>query len=590
MISSKTAIIYCRVSTDKQGQNWDSLDVQEKECRAYCERMHITVVEVFREQFTGTSIQRPALTEALQYLKKQKREISYCIIHKLDRSTRGGLGDYYEIKKQFEKYGTHLKDVYGVIQDDINVVNVDNFDTSIYDWSKINPSEIAVSMTVLSAKQERSSILQRTIPQEIRNTQNGYISRQSHFGYQNQKICTEEGKLKTTYIPDPIESKWIQAIFELRARNDMSDREIAEAVNLMGFKTRSIKKWNKNRTMIIGDAWNNPLDVKLLQSYIQKPVYAGIISEKWTGWKPVKGKFTWLVSIDLFNRANRGKVEIIESKGWAITILYGKERKTEKIVAKRVHFHSDYPFSRVIRCPYCENYLTPNKSTSWNGTLHYYYQCNGKKWIKHKNYTERRDELNETVINFLSHVSLNKDYMPKFLDKIDEVWNERKHEIERERANTKQEIGELEQARVGISANIEKFIDYPEILKTKNDELKEINRKIESLKSQRFVDETEKEKSAFIDFTQNILKHISNMLQEEKSIESVWVIFDILFETLPTYENIKSQTTSLYPIFALESKKRTIDDSLVCSGIENNAWWQLCSESNWGQRLWRPLH
>lgn len=111
--------------------------------------------------------------------------------------------------------------------------------------------------------------------------------------------------------------------------------------------------------------------------------------------------------------------------------------------------------------------------------------------------------------------------MPKFLDKIDEVWNERKHEIERERTNTQQEIEVLEQARISITANIEKFIDYPEILKTKNDELKEINRKIESLKSQRFVDETEKEKSAFIDFTKNILKHISNMLHEEKSIESV---------------------------------------------------------------------
>jgi hypothetical protein len=79
-----------------------------------------------------------------------------------------------------------------VIQDDIRVVNIDNFDAGIYDWAKINPSEIAVSMSVLSAKQERSSILQRTIPQEIRNTQNGYISRQPHFGYQNQKICTEE--------------------------------------------------------------------------------------------------------------------------------------------------------------------------------------------------------------------------------------------------------------------------------------------------------------------------------------------------------------------------------------------------------------
>jgi hypothetical protein len=79
-----------------------------------------------------------------------------------------------------------------VIGDDINVVHVDNLDTSEYDWATFNPSEMAVSMMVLQAQQERAGILRRTIPQEMRNTQNGYISRQAHFGYQNQKICTPE--------------------------------------------------------------------------------------------------------------------------------------------------------------------------------------------------------------------------------------------------------------------------------------------------------------------------------------------------------------------------------------------------------------
>ena len=106
----KTAIIYCRVSSDKQAQQWDSLANQEKDCRSYCERMHIDVVEVFREQFTGTSIQRPALGEAMKFLKKHTGKIDYCIVHKIDRSTRGGLWDYYEIKKQIESSGTTLKD------------------------------------------------------------------------------------------------------------------------------------------------------------------------------------------------------------------------------------------------------------------------------------------------------------------------------------------------------------------------------------------------------------------------------------------------------------------------------------------------
>lgn len=590
MDNNKTAILYCRVSTDKQAQNWDSLDVQEKECRAYCERMHITVVEVFREQFTGTSVQRPALTEALKFLKEQRKSIDYCIIHKIDRSTRWGLGDYYEIKKQLENFGTKLKDAYGVIQDDIRVVNIDNFDAGIYDWAKINPSEIAVSMTVLSAKQERSSILQRTIPQEIRNTQNGYISRQSHIWYQNQKICTEEGKLKTTYIADPIESKWIQAMFDFRENGNISDKEIVNMVNMMGFKTRSMKVWNKNKTMIIGECGNKPLDIKQLQKIISTPVYAWIIVEKWTWNKPVRGKFQWLVSIDTFNRANRGKIEIIESQEWSLTILYGKEKSEEKIISQRVRFHSEYPFSRVIQCPYCTGHLTPNKSKSRNGKLHYYYQCNGRKGLKHKNYTERRDELNETMIDFLSRVTFNPMYMKKVLDKIDEIWGQRIHEIEREKISYQKEISDLEESKMLIVRNIEKFIDFPEILKTKNEELTNINQKLTSLKTQKPKYDNDRSKEDFIEFTKNILKHISKMLQEEKNEESVWIIFDILFEKLPTYENIQSQTTFLYPVFALESKKRTIDDSLICSNNELYSRWQPHLESNQDKRLWRPLH
>lgn len=581
-MNAKTAIIYCRVSTDRQWQQWESLDVQEKECRAYCERMHIDVVEVFREQFTGTSIQRPALNEALNFLKKQKKSIDFCIIHKLDRSTRWGLGDYYEIKKKLESSGTKLKDAYGVIQDDINVVNIENFDTNIYDWAKINPSEIAVSMTVLSAKQERSSILQRTIPQEIRNTQNGYISRPPHFGYQNHKICTPEGKLKTIYIPHPEESRWIIAMYELRAQGNMCDADIVNAINGMGFKTRSMKKWNKSKTAIIWDCGYNPLTIKLLQYYIKNPIYVGIICEKWTNYIPVRWKFQWLVSRELFNRANREKVTIVESKEWSITMLHGKEKNTEKVTIKRLHFNEEYPFSRVLRCPHCSGFLTPNKSRSGNGKHHYYYQCNGRNGNKHKNYTERRDEVNSTIISFLSHVSFNDTYMPKLLDAIDNLWNEKKHEIESKKHLNLDEVLRLEEAKQHITKNIEKFIEFPEILKEKNIELANINAKLNALKSEKFLDESEKEKQSFIEFTKNIFKHIGNTLEKGKTEESMAMIFDILFEELPTYENIQFQTTKLYPIFALQSKKHTIDDVNSWGKIISNLRWQSHLESNQG--------
>jgi DNA invertase Pin-like site-specific DNA recombinase len=123
----KTAIIYCRVSSDKQAQQWDSLDIQEKDCRAYC-------AEKFYRCYSGISwaihrnipIERPALSEALQDFSKRINDwVSYCIIHKLDRSTRGGVWDYHTIKQKIEAYGTKLKDAFGIIGDDINMVDIE---------------------------------------------------------------------------------------------------------------------------------------------------------------------------------------------------------------------------------------------------------------------------------------------------------------------------------------------------------------------------------------------------------------------------------------------------------------------------------
>jgi hypothetical protein len=58
--------------------------------------------------------------------------------------------------------------------------------------------------------------------------------------------------------------------------------------------------------------------------------------------------------IELFNRANRGAVEILEHENGSVSILYGKERAPNKPVMHRARFKQEYPFSRVIKCPHCE--------------------------------------------------------------------------------------------------------------------------------------------------------------------------------------------------------------------------------------------
>jgi hypothetical protein len=42
-----------------------------------------------------------------------------------------------------------------------------------------------------------------------------------------------------------------------------------------------------------------------MQEIIVKPVYAGVISTKWTGNKAIRTPYQGLISVDIWNKANR---------------------------------------------------------------------------------------------------------------------------------------------------------------------------------------------------------------------------------------------------------------------------------------------
>ena len=70
-----------------------------------------------------------------------------------------------------------------------------------------------------------------------------------------------------------------------------------------------------DRTKVVTKCGGGPLTVKQFQRMISNPIYAGVNTEKWTGGKPVQCAFGGLVSIEQFNRANKGKKLITKDEG-----------------------------------------------------------------------------------------------------------------------------------------------------------------------------------------------------------------------------------------------------------------------------------
>ena len=102
-----TTLGYARVSTKGQEREGYSLESQEKQLRG------AGAEKVFRESYTGTSAERPVLSELLSSLKEKDT----LVITKLDRLARNAIEGQKIIEELIERHVTvHILDM-GVLDD-----------------------------------------------------------------------------------------------------------------------------------------------------------------------------------------------------------------------------------------------------------------------------------------------------------------------------------------------------------------------------------------------------------------------------------------------------------------------------------------
>ncbi len=79
-IAYKKAVIYCRVSSEKQVREGGGLESQEHRCRSYARSLGLAVEKVFKDEgISGGLFDRPAIKMLLQYLDENWQE-KYCVI------------------------------------------------------------------------------------------------------------------------------------------------------------------------------------------------------------------------------------------------------------------------------------------------------------------------------------------------------------------------------------------------------------------------------------------------------------------------------------------------------------------------------
>lgn len=250
------AVIYVRVSTVEQLKQYGP-ELQEDDCRAFCQRKGWTVAKVFVEAKSGkTATDRPVLEEAMKYMMQGKAEA--LVVYRFDRAARS-VSDGARLLRALTDQGKHL------------VSSTEPIDTT----SAIGKALGHILFVI--AELERETILERTNKGRSKAASKGqYMNHNPPYGWQlNRKQQLE---------PNEEEMAVVQHCMNLRQGGYSLD-DIAAKLNALGVPTRRAGRLTTTGKLVRG-TWHREQVRRMMQA-VQK-YGAHLIPEIGQDWRKVK--------------------------------------------------------------------------------------------------------------------------------------------------------------------------------------------------------------------------------------------------------------------------------------------------------------
>ena len=353
-------ICYKRVSTDDQADRGFSLQHQEKMLTQYCEINKFNIVDIYTEDYSGKTFDRPKWNEIMEYIRKNKGKVDIILCLRWDRFSRNQY-DALTTIKTLKKLGVTVR----TVEQQLDLNNPDN--------------KILLSMylTLPEVENDKNSI--RTTEGSRRARIEGCWTAQAPKGYVNYR-----DDKKSTLRPSQDAPKIAEAFKRLSTGAYSADE---------------VRRWlNQNGVKISKQTFLNT---------IRNPVYTGKIYVK--PWKNepsqiVMGLQPPLITEEIFHLAN--------------DVLEGRKRNMKFHDDK-----SDlYPLKGFLRCPVHNRSLTAYACQSHNKELHHYYFCGinrCKQRHRIKDVHESVEEILSTISFSAQTVNLYKRLLEKIFEKED---------------------------------------------------------------------------------------------------------------------------------------------------------------------------
>ncbi len=557
-----TCVIDCRVS-DKQQLQGNGLDDQTKVGIRVANNRDWEILKVFRKQHSATTTERDDFDEVLAWIRASKKPVNFYVCKSIDRFTRGGYEEHMRMKKKLKEIGVTVVDSQGIIQDEKNTLEHLGIE---FPWSRYSPGEVGEMVVAYQAKAEAREILTRLISGSVHARRNGYALRRAPDGMRNEEVFVD-GRKRVIRLPND-RAHYFRKMFEMRA-DGRDDQEIVDTLNAMGFKTIENKHWDRSDReypRVIGVRGGNALTVKQMQRYIGQTEYAGVIHEKWAE-VPVRAQYEGLVSIDIFNKANRGKKYIQENPDGEVKIIFNYSPWAKM---KRMKDNPGYPW-KCILCSLCRSEMLGSASRGKSGKTYPAYHCGGHKTGNraHKGIRIPKDEFEKTVNDYLTGLKFEDGFLAGLELHLVDKYRSREQEILLQSSVISRSVSDL---KAELAQKVEAFgLAKSEIMRRHLEgEAEDLEAQIEKAESVRTrVEVNERSIRAFRRHAKHLMEHPAEILANTKSLHDRRRLFGLFFEEIPTYDEIVNGTPKLSCIFKLsEEYKRTHGHFVTLRGIE----------------------
>ncbi|MBA3723945.1 MAG: recombinase family protein [Candidatus Levybacteria bacterium] len=317
------ALIYCRVSSQRQVNEGHGLDSQEKRCKDFANIKGYPIERVFPDEgISGGLFDRPAMKALIDFLDEHPLEKFVVIFDDLSRFARD-VKVHIQLKTELVSRGAKLECL--------------NFN---YDES--DESEMAELMLAVSNQYQRKSNRRQVIQKMKARLQRGYWPFMPPIGLVNRKDSAH-GKILTPN--EPYASILKKSIEKFRDGSLLTPEEVRQDLH-KSFEAEGLS--------------NRPA-LSSVQEILKNPLYAGHIEYMEWDQPLMKAQHEGFISFETFNLVQERLLG--RSKPW-----------------KRRDYSSDFPLRPFVLCSACERPMT----ASWNrGRNAYYanYFCKSKGCI-----------------------------------------------------------------------------------------------------------------------------------------------------------------------------------------------------------------